>query len=266
MSHEQLLILEVEKICVNPFQPRRQFNQDDLNELASSIKAVGLLHPPLVRPSEREGFYEIVSGERRFRAAQLAGFTKIPVIMRPSSILISAQAALIENVQRVDLNPLEVAQALRKLIVEFGLTQDELAIRVGKKRSTIANFLRLLSLPKKIQQSIEKGDVSMGHAKVILSLPDDEKKEFLTEMIIRDDLTVRQAEDLVSKIIEKEKKAPLNYETRDFYLEELSERLQHKLGTKVTIQPVGKKGRIYIDYYSLDDLDRLLCLLGINDN
>lgn len=266
MTHEQLLIVEIDKICVNPFQPRRNFNTEDLSELAASIKEVGLLHPPLVRPSEREGFYEIVSGERRVRASQLAGFKELPVIVRPSSVFVSAQAALIENVQRVDLNPLEVSLALRRLMEEFGLTQDELAVRVGKKRSTIANYLRLLTLSKKIQQSIEKGEVSMGHAKVILSLPDDEKREYLNEIIIRDDLTVRQAEDLAAKIIEKAKRTCLKYETRDFYLEELSEKLQHQLGTKVNIQSIGKKGRITIDYYNLDDLDRLLCLLGINSD
>lgn len=261
---EELKEVPVEKIGVNPFQPRRFFAQQELEELAASIKAVGLLHPPTVRPVAN-GFFEIISGERRFRACQLAGLTKIPVVIRFINDSISAQAALIENIQRVDLNPIEIAKALRSLIQEFGLNQDDLAIRIGKKRSTVANYLRLLALPKNIQDSVSKDIITMGHAKAILSLEGFEKQNLLHELILRDDLTVRETEEAATRISQKAKKQTLVYAPRDFYLEQLAEKIQRRLGTKVMIQGKGKRGRISIDYYNLDDLDRLLDLFGVND-
>ena len=161
--------VDIHAIRVNPHQPRRHFAPEDLQELAESIIAVGFIHPPLVRPVE-PGFFELVSGERRFQAAQLAGLTKIPVHIRDSDTLMSAQMALIENIQRVDLNPMEIAKALRSLIEEFGFNQEDLAARIGKKRSTVANYLRLLSLPKNIQDAVSQELITMGHAKAILSL------------------------------------------------------------------------------------------------
>ena len=260
---EELLEVEVRKISINPFQPRRFFSQTELEELADSIKAVGLIQPPVVRPKLNSEEYELISGERRLRASQLAGLTKIPVVVRHSSASISAQAALIENIQRVDLNPLEIAKALRSLIENFEFRQDDLALRIGKKRSTVANYLRLLSLPKNIQESVTKGTISMGHAKSILSLEGFEKQNLLHELILRDDLTVRETEETALRIAEKSKKKMLTYVTRDFYLEQLAEKMQQKLGTKVTIQGKGKRGRISIDYYNLDDLDRLIALLTV---
>lgn len=256
--------IEVHKIMVNPFQPRRHFAQADLEELAESIRAVGLIHPPVVRPRDTEDTFELVSGERRFRASQLAGLTKIPVIVRRSSNSVSAQAALIENIQRVDLNPIEIAKALKSLIEQFGFNQDDLSLRIGKKRSTVANYLRLLTLPKNIQDSVLKGTITMGHAKAILALEGFEKQNLLHELILRDDLSVRETEEASLRIAEKAKKKVLIPTTRDFYLEQLAEKIQGKLGTKVTIQGRGKRGKIYIDYYSLDDLDRLLSILGVD--
>lgn len=260
---DEIREIEISKIFVNPFQPRRHFCQAELEELASSILSVGLIHPPVVRPRDDQNF-ELISGERRFRASQLAGLIKIPVLVRQSSNSISAQAALIENIQRVDLNPIEIAKALRSLIEEFGLNQDELAQRLGKKRPTIANYLRLLSLPKGIQESVSKNFISMGHAKAILSLEGFEKQNLLHELVLRDDLTVRETEEAAQRIAEKAKKQALVYAPRDFYLEQLAEKFQQKLGTKVNIQGKGRRGRITIDYYSLDDLDRLMNLLGID--
>lgn len=228
-----------------------------------SIKAVGLLHPPLVRPLPDSEEYELISGERRYRAAQLAGLAVIPVFIRRATCSLSAQAALIENIQRVDLNPLEIAKALKRLMLEFDFNQDRLAQRVGKKRSTIANYLRLLSLPASIQDSILKEKITMGHAKAILALEEEDKQQLLHDLIIRDQLNVREAEQAAARIGEKAKKQQLTYVARDFYLEQLAEKLQHRLGTKVCIQGKGKKGRISIDYYSLDDLDRLLQLFGL---
>lgn len=257
--NEVIVMASIDRITVNPFQPRRHFAEEELRELALSIQAVGLIHPPLVRPLE-DGSFELVSGERRYRAAQLAGMKTIPVMVRQSTHEISAQAALIENIQRVDLNALEVAKALRRLIEQFGYQQDVLAERLGKKRSTVSNYLRLLGLPKNIQDSVSSEAISMGHAKAILALEGFEKQNLLHELILRDDLTVREAEEAALRIAQKSKKQSLTYANRDFYLEELARRLQQKLGTKVSIQGKGKKGRIYIDYYSLDDLDRLLHL------
>lgn len=261
---EELKAVPIEKISVNPHQPRRQFSEGDLEELSSSIREVGLIHPPLVRPLEEEGFYELVSGERRYRASKMAGLKEIKVIIRKSSRSLSAQQALVENIQRVDLNPIDIAKALQSLIDEFGFNQEELAQRVGKKRPTVANYLRLLSLSTSIQQSVLQGAISMGHAKAILTLSDDEKQVLLHDLILRDGLSVRESEKAAQRIEVKAKKQTLVYSNRDFYLEQLSEKIQDRLGTKVSIAGKGKRGRISIDYYNLDDLDRLLALFGVD--
>lgn len=263
---EEVREVLLEKIVVNPYQPRRDFQQDELEELAQSIRSVGLIHPPLVRPLPDSDLYELVSGERRYRAAKLAGLQSISVLVRSASTSLSAQAALIENIQRVDLNPIEISRALRSLMTEFGLSQEELSKQVGKKRSTIANYLRLLTLPLFIQESVSRNQISMGHAKAILALEGADKQRLLHELIMRDDLTVREAEQAASRIGEKGKRQALKYVTRDFFLEQLAEKIQHRLGTKVSIQGTGKKGKISIDYYNLDDLDRLLALLGIENS
>ena len=254
--------VEVRRVLVNPRQPRRHFSPEDLQDLADSIKSVGLIHPPSVRYLSEIDAYELISGERRLRASEMAGLKKIPVIIQGADVRRSAEAALVENIQRVDLNPLEVAEASRDLSKEFHMNQDELAKRVGKKRSTVANYMRLMSLSPSIQHSVKRGVVSMGHAKVILSLETEEQRELLHEMILRDELTVRQAEEAARRISSRSKKQKLVYRTRDFYLEQLEERLKESLGTKVLIQGKGKRGKIVIDYYSLDDLDRLLERFG----
>ena len=262
---EELRMIAIEDLSVNPNQPRRHFKSEDIEELAESIRSVGLLHPPLVRPLENAEKYEIISGERRFQAIQYLGMNTIAVIVRYTTQSISAKAALIENIQRVDLNPLEISKALRSLITEFGLSQDELARQIGKKRSTVANYLRMLSLPVHIQDAISKDKITMGHAKAILALEGIDKQNLLYELILRDDLNVREAEVAAARIGEKAKKNLLSHTTRDFYLEQLEEKIRHKLGTKVSIIGKGKKGRIAIDYYNPDDLERLLELLGVNE-
>lgn len=262
---EELLHVDIEKICVNPHQPRKHFEPTELEELAQSIRSVGLLHPPLVRLISSTDQYELISGERRYRAARLAGMAIIPVVVRTTTQSVSAEAALIENVQRVDLNPLEIAHSLESLMKEFGYHQDEMALKIGKKRSTISNYLRLLTLPPHIQNGISKNKITMGHAKAILSLDSIEKQNLLYEMVLRDDMNVREAEEAAVRIGNKAKKQLLTYVTRDFYLDQIAEKIQHKLGTKVSIQGKGKRGRISIDYYNLDDLDRLLELFGVNE-
>ncbi|MGZ3633988.1 MAG: ParB/RepB/Spo0J family partition protein [Parachlamydiaceae bacterium] len=259
-TSQTLETVAIEKICLNPNQPRKIFDPHELQNLSDSILAVGLIHPPLVRPINHES-YELVSGERRLQACKLAGLTHILVHIQENSIERSAEVALIENIQRVDLNPLEIAKALEQLIREFHFNQEELAQRIGKKRSTVTNYLRLLTLPKNIQQSVLNAQISMGHAKAILSLDTTEKQNLLHELILRDDLNVRKAEETALRINQKSKRKQLTYTERNFFLEEIAEKIQTKLGTKVHIQGKGKhRGRISIDYYNLDDLDRLLSL------
>jgi ParB family transcriptional regulator, chromosome partitioning protein len=239
-----LIELDPKKIAISPYQPRKMFREEELEELAHSIRAVGLLHPPLVRPLA-DGTYELVSGERRLRAAQRAGMETIPVVVRAVPDETTAQAALIENVQRVDLNPIEVAKALQRLLDEFGYSQAELAERVGKKRSTVATYLRLLGLPEEIQESLGRGEITMGHAKAVLSAKGAEQLP-LHQQIMRERLTVRQAE-------QKQKKP-------DIYGEDLRRRLERHLGTRVKV----KRGKITLEYYNLDDLDRLLEVMGVH--
>lgn len=254
-----IIKINLNSIRLNPNQPRKTFDPQELKELAQSIQAVGLIHPPLVRQLNAEE-YELISGERRYQACKLAGLAEIPVYLRASTLNDSAEMALIENIQRVDLNPIEIALALRQLSEELHYTQEELAVRIGKKRSTVANYLRLLTLPKNIQQGILSSLITMGHAKAILALEGAEKQNLLYELILRDNLSVREAEDASLRINKKSKRKTLVYQDRNFYLEQLAEKIQAKLGTKVHIQGKGKRGRISIDYYNYNDLDRLLAL------
>lgn len=265
---EEMREVDVGQIDVNPGQPRRHFSEDELEELAQSIRSVGLIHPPVVRrqiTEEGREKFEIIAGERRFRAAQMAGLHRIPVCIRNVDAELSAEAALIENVQRVDLNPIEVAIALRTLIEKHGLRQDELARRIGKKRSTIANYLRLLSLPKTVQDSVWIGKITMGHAKVILSLPSDEERVKLHKIIEQEDLTVRQAESLASESTHRSKPRQTTQpkSQKDVHIRDVEERLQRHFGTKVSVQSAGKKGKIALEYYSDEDFNRLLELLGL---
>lgn len=255
-------IVPIDKIRLNPNQPRKVFAELELQELAQSILSVGIIHPPLVRPLEEVGFYELVSGERRFQASKLAGLAELPVHIKKSSLQASAEMALIENIQRVDLNPIEIAKALQQLIDTYFFNQEALARRIGKKRSTVANYLRLLVLPKNIQAALLQNLITMGHAKAILSLDGIDKQQLIFEIILRDQLSVREAEKTAQRLAEKAKKKKLKYVTPDFFLAELAEKMQSALGTKVHIQGKGKRGRVVIDYYNLDDLDRLIRLFG----
>lgn len=255
----ELKEISLSEISLNPFQPRRSFSEENLAELADSIRSVGIIHPPLVRRKGDDSGYELISGERRFRAARIAGLEKIPVMICNATNIASAQAALIENVQRVDLNPIEVAKGLRRLMESFGFSQDDLSERVGKKRSTIANYLRLLTLPKTIQESVNAGEISMGHAKAILSTNGFERQTLLHQMILNEKLSVREAEIKASEI-NNTSVAPFKQEKtveKDVHVIEVENLLRNYLGTKVSVNG-NHKGKIVIDYYSLDDLDRIL--------
>ena len=259
---QEIQEIELSMISVNPHQPRQFFCQKEIEELAQSIHSVGLIQPPVVRSlGSASGKYELISGERRFRAAQFAGLAKVPVIIWEEGKHISAEAALVENIQRVDLNSMEIAKALRQLIEEFGYQQEELAGRLGKKRSTIANYLRLLTLPQKIQDSVSSGEISMGHAKAILSVEGFEGQLFLHEKVVAGNLSVRQTELAAQNMEKAPRRRLFGGAPGDCHLEALKQRLQHKFGTKVAIHTKGSGGCISIDYYNLDDLDRVLELI-----
>ena len=253
--------VEIAKILVNPYQPRHDSN-DDITSLVESIKSIGVIQPPAVRRIAGTDTYELVAGERRLRAAKMAGHMVIPVIVHKWEDIQSAQAALIENIQRVDLNPIEVASALQNLIEEFDFSQEEIAGRIGKKRSTVSNYLRLLKLSKEIQDSLARREITMGHAKAILFLESAVLRRKLHETIVKQGLTVRQTEVLAAKMAEgttQQKKKP----SSDQYIEDLENRLCHALGTKVSIKDKSGVGAITIDYYNLDDLDRLLDIFEV---
>lgn len=249
---------------MSPYQPRDDFDKDHLNELAASILEVGLIQPPTVRSTKDVDRYELIAGERRLRACQIAGLEEIPVYVKERSDKQSAQAALIENVQRKDLNPFEIAQALQSLMDSHGLNQQSLAERIGKQRSTVANYLRLLSLPGNIRDSLKADKISMGHAKAILSLTDGHKQQLLHERVLRDQLTVRQAEEKANQLMHKVSAKHLRPESRNYEMEAVIESLEKAVGSKATITTTAKeKGQVIIDYYSWDDLNRLLSLLGV---
>lgn len=263
---KEVIEVEICKIRMHPHQPRKIFSRNELEELAQSLRSIGMIQPPLVQPlSNEEGIYELISGERRLRAAEIAGMTKIPVLLLDQRLECSAEAALVENIQRVDLNPMEIAAALKRLMIEYHYRQEELADRVGKKRSTIANYLRLFSLPEEMQQALAEEKISMGHAKALLALPSGEFQKSVFRQIVERQWSVRKTEELVRRFLERENIRPSKVSTRDCFLEDVQERIQRRLGTKVTVNGKEKKGQIVIDYYSLDDLDHILECLGMRE-
>ncbi len=258
-----ILEVEIGEVAVNPHQPRRTFGKEELEELAESIRELGLLQPPVVRWVEERRRFELVAGERRYRAAYLAGMTKIPVIVKEADAFFSAQAALVENIQRVDLNPLEIARALAELR-KLGLTLDELAKKIGKKRSTISNYLRILELPREVQEALEASSITMGHAKAILSKEGKSEQLQLLHEILEGGLSVRRAEEKVSKVKRNRvKKEETDLPTKDIHLEEIRERIQQYLGTKVTLTGDPDSGKLIIDFYGQDDLERVAELIGV---
>ena len=259
--------IAIQDIVVNPAQPRRVFSQTELQELADSLLSVGMIHPPTVRYLKEQACYELIAGERRWRAAQLAGFTTIEVIILTATGNHSAEMALVENIQRSDLNPLEIAFALKAIAEEQLLSQQQLATKMGKNRSTIANYLRLLSLPPAVQASLHSNQITMGHAKAILAVPDPKQQQELLNKVLGEQLSVRETEKeatLIATQSQNEKQPLLPFPKKDIHLEQCQERIQASLGTKVAIHPRNHdKGMICIDYYSLDDLERILAKMGI---
>jgi ParB family chromosome partitioning protein len=258
-ENEKALEVEIEKLRPNTGQPRKKFDQEKINELAQSIKEHGILQPLVVRPMGEE--YQIVAGERRYRAAQELGLEKVPVVIKDLTDNQVLEIGLIENIQREDLNPIEEALAYQELITKFGLTQEQLAEKLGKSRSAIANALRLLNLPQEIQGELANGAITMGHARALLGIEDVKEQKKIANEIIEKDLNVRQVEDLVRRQQSKKKKTAPKQAAENIYLAEIEDQLIEALGTPVKIKEKGKSGTIEIAFYSKDDLERLVNLL-----
>ena len=254
---EKLREIDIDRIVPNTQQPRKYFNEEALNELADSIRAHGLIQPIIVQPLP-DNLFQLIAGERRWRAAQKAGLMRLSAVVRDSTSDASLEIALIENLQREDLNPIEEAQAYEKLIVEFGLTQEEVARRVGKNRVTITNMLRLLRLPPEVQQWISEDRLTTGHAKALLSLSDLSSILDVARKIIQGSYSVRQAEMLVSRLGKGgTQDATETSEAVDPNVKAAIHALEQALGTKVTIQESHGKGRIELHFFSPEEMHRL---------
>lgn len=253
----------IEELRPHSNQPRKSFDDEKLAELAASVKEKGIIQPLVVR--RVEDHYQIIAGERRWRAAQKAGLDKVPVVIQDVNEDWALEMALIENVQREDLNPIEEAEAYSYLIKTFDLSQEEVAKRVGKERPTVANSLRLLRLPDSIREDLVAGRLSMGHARALLSLDGNEDMAEAAQQVIAKKLSVRDTEQLVKKIkaFDGNKPKPAKKET-DPNLETLANALTQQLGAKTRVLPKGQGGKIEVGYQSLDDLDRLLELFGVS--
>jgi ParB family chromosome partitioning protein len=259
--------LPVDKLVPNPGQPRKDFDNTELQELADSIKTYGIIQP-IIAANTGDGTYIIIAGERRTRAARLAGLDTVPVIIRDYTDQKRLEVSLIENIQRSDLNPIEEAAAYKNLMDFSGLSQDELAVKVGKNRSTVANALRLLKLPVEMQKSIEQGKVSSGHARTLLSLNNVRAREKLYSEILTEEISVREAEKRASVLsVDKTGKDQTALKSkikkrRPPEIDAMVEKFISKLGTKVVLEGDLNKGRILIDYYSMEDLERLYEILS----
>jgi len=258
-SDKGLLVLKVEQLEPNRFQPRTDFDETGLEELAESIRVQGIVQPIVVTPKEgREGRYNIVAGERRWRAAQRAGLTEVPVVVREGmSDQQLLEMALVENIQREDLNAIEEAEAYRSLSETFSLSQEEIATRVGKGRTTITNILRLLRLPAEVQDLLRSGRLTAGQARPLLSFPDPRKQIELAERAVREGLTARDLEALAAAPQEKQKREPAPKAEGDVHTRAATERLTKVYQTKVEIQRKKKGGSIRIHFHSEDELIRL---------
>ena len=256
---EQLREIDIDRILPNSQQPRKNFDEESLEELADSIRQHGVVQPIVVRPLE-DGFFQLIAGERRWRASQRAGLTRVPAVIRQAGEHDTLEIALIENLQRQDLNPLEEAQAYERLIVDFGMTQDEVARRVGKNRATVANMLRLLKLPTEVQQWVRDNKLSTGHAKALLSLSEPDAILDAARKVIQGNLSVRHAEMLVGRIAKGEtqnSESAADSEVVDPNVKAAIRALEQIVGTKVDIHESGGKGKIEIHFYSFEEMNRL---------
>lgn len=254
---EEIVKIDIEKIISNEYQPRKIFKDSALKDLSASIKEKGVLQPVIVS-RVGDGSFKLIAGERRWRAATLAGLKKIPALIKDVSSQDAIEIALIENIQREELNAIETAEAFSRLLKEFNLTQEDLSQRVGKDRATIANYLRILKLPDEIKAFINNDSISIGHAKALLTLESRQKQIEAAKEIVKRGLSVREVEALCKRLSQ-----PLKPKKKDKLPEvaDLESKLTRSLGTKVKINHKDKRGKIEIEYYSLDELDRLLEIL-----
>ncbi len=271
-AQDGMLLVKLSRIQPDPDQPRKNFDEEKLNELADSIRTYGMISPIVVK--KRGALYEIVAGERRWRAARIAGLKEIPVVIKEVDEKTSRELSIIENIQRDDLNAVEEARAYQSLIEEYGLTQEEVAARVAKNRSTITNSLRLLKLEPEILQLLQDGKITQGHARALLAVEDTELRKKIAEKCTKENLSVREIETLVkldklSKAKKEKKFSPEAQELRRLKViyKDLERKMKTKLGTKVSIVPKNtERGILEIEYYSQDDLDRIFMILNSSRN
>lgn len=257
---KQETYVKITMVEPNREQPRKNFDEDSLQELADSIKQFGLLQPILVQ--QRKDYYEIIAGERRWRAAKLAGLKEVPVIIKNLTEQEIVEISLIENIQREDLNPIEEAQAYKRLLTEFDLKQDEVAERVSKSRTAVTNSMRLLKLSDEVQQMVIDDMISTGHARALLAVEDREQQYLLAQRIFDEKLSVREIEKIVKALGKPAKPKKEKNVSLDIVYQDLEEKLKQKLSTKVAISGKGDgSGKIEIEFYSHDDLDRILDMI-----
>jgi ParB family chromosome partitioning protein len=257
----RLIEIDPNEIVPNPRQPRTHFDPDDLAELVHSVREFGVLQPVVVRTND-DGKYELIMGERRTRASREAGLTAIPAIVRDTSDENLLRDALLENLHRSELNPLEEASAYQQLLDDFGITQEELATRIGRSRPQISNTIRLLKLPMPVQQRVAAGVLSAGHARAILSLSDGDAMTRLADKIVNEDLSVRAAEAAAKAPDAGTRRIAPKAGARRAHLDDVAERLGDRLNTKVKISLTSKKGQVIIDFATIQDLNRILAELG----
>lgn len=257
----EVISMRISLVEPNRDQPRKYFDDAAISELADSVRQFGVIQPLLVQ--KKDGYYEIIAGERRWRAAKKAGLKEVPVIVKNFSGQEAVEVALIENIQREDLNPIEEAKAYERLVHDFGLSQEEVAGRVSKSRSAVTNSMRLLKLGEDIQKMVENGSISEGHARAILGVSDPELQRQIADQIVAQKLSVRQTEKLVRELTSSssKKKEKSVDEAREAIIHDISEKLKTALGTKVSIRDNGKRGKIEIEYYSDDELERIFDLI-----
>lgn len=253
-------LVNINKVEPNHEQPRRHFEEDSLLELADSIKQFGVLQPLIVQ--KRNDYYEIIAGERRWRAAKMAGIKEIPVIIKEYTKREAVEIALIENIQRENLNPIEEAMAFKRLLTEFSLKQDEVAERVSKSRTTVTNSMRLLKLDERVQQMIVDDMISTGHARTLLAIENHEEQYNLANKIFDEKLSVRETEKLIKELKNPKKEKEKKVVENDFIYKDLEEKMKTVMGTKVHVNPKKKgKGKIEIEYYSDEELERIFELI-----
>jgi ParB family chromosome partitioning protein len=267
-SRERVQRVPLDKVRPSPLQPRKQFSDESLRELADSIREQGIVQPLIVRP--RGDTFELIAGERRWRAAQLLKLGEVPVIAREADDRTVLELALIENLQRENLNPIEEALGYSQLSNQFELTQEEISVKVGKSRAAVANALRLLRLPRTIQDFVRDGQLSIGHAKVILGLADEKSQTLAAQRVVQDSLNVRQTEGLVSKLLLPREKEPASRTASttatagDPHVADLEEQLRNLFATKVKLNYAQGKGSLEISFFSDAELERILQVLGVS--